>query len=165
MISLIVAASVNNVIGVGGRLPWHLPDDLGRFRELTLGKPVIMGRRTFESIGHALPGRQNIVVTRQPDFVARSCVVVGSPEAAIALCRDGDEIMIIGGGEIYAALLPRADRVYLTRVNVEIDGDTRLPQLREHDWRRLSREPHSADARHAHEFEFLIFDRITRPNP
>jgi dihydrofolate reductase len=133
-ISLIVATSANNVIGVDGGLPWRLPEDLARFKAVTMGKPMIMGRATFESIGRALPGRRSIVLTRQADFAAEGCDVVPTIEAAIEAAGDAEEIMVIGGGEIYRQFLPMADRIYLTRLQAEIDGDTRFPELDLDEW-------------------------------
>jgi dihydrofolate reductase len=158
-ISLVVAASTNNVIGVAGNLPWHLSDDLKRFKALTLGKPIVMGRKTFESIGRALPGRQNIVITTQTEFVADGCDVVSSPEAAIAVAADAAEVMIIGGGEIYRLFLPMADRIYLTRVRVELEGDTVFPALDESDWLETAREEHSADDSNDYDFAILTYSR------
>ena len=140
MISLIVAASSNNVIGANGGLPWHLSDDLKRFKAITLGKPVIMGRKTFESIGRALPGRQNIVITRRVGFVAEACDVVASADAALAAAGDVAEIMVIGGGQVYALFMPLASRVYLTRVHVEIAGDTHFPPLDPSAWSEIARD-------------------------
>lgn len=140
MISLIVAASTNNVIGANGGLPWHLSDDLKRFKAITMGKPVVMGRKTFDSIGRALPGRQNIVISRQAGFVAAGCDVVPSPDAALAAAGDAAEIMVIGGSQVYALFLPRAARVYLTRVHVEIAGDAHFPPLEPSAWRETARE-------------------------
>ena len=158
-ISLVVAASTNNVIGVAGDLPWHLSDDLKRFKALTMGKPIVMGRKTFESIGRALPGRQNIVITRQQDFVAEGCDVVTSIDAAIAITVDADEVMVIGGGEIYRLFLPLAERIYLTRVNVEVEGDTLFPDLDPASWQELSREEHSASESNDHDFSILTYSR------
>ena len=159
MISLVVAASTNDVIGVAGELPWHLSDDLKRFKALTLGKPIVMGRKTFESIGRSLPGRQNIVITTQTEFVADGCDVVSSPEAAIAIAADAEEVMIIGGGEIYRLFLPLADRIYLTRVRVDLEGDTVFPALDESDWLETSREQYSADESNDYDFTILTFSR------
>lgn len=159
MISLIVAASLNDVIGVDGGLPWHLPDDLKRFKALTTGKPIVMGRRTFESIGRPLPGRRNVVLTRQGDLEIDGVDMASSVSEAIARSGRADEIMVIGGGEIYARFLPGADRVYLTRVNVEIDGDTHFPKLGERDWVLLESELHESDAQHTHAFSFLTYER------
>jgi len=145
MISLIVAASTNNVIGTQGELPWRLSGDLKRFKAVTMGKPIVMGRLTFESIGCALPGRQNIVITRQADFEAEGCDVVQSIDAAIEAAGDAEEIMIIGGSHVYQAFLPRADRIYLTRVQADVEGDTYLPDLASDEWRESSREEYPAD--------------------
>ncbi len=160
MISLIVAASGNNVIGVGGGLPWHLSEDLKRFKAITMGKPIIMGRKTFESIGRALPGRQNIVISSRADFRANGCEVVASTKAAIAAAGDAGEIMIIGGGQIYGQFLPLAERVYLTRVHVELDGDAHFPHLAEDEWRISERLIRDNDERNAYRFEFITLDRI-----
>lgn len=159
MISIIVAASTNNVIGVSGELPWRLPDDLRRFKALTMGKPIIMGRLTWESIGQPLPGRQNIVVTRQPGFVADGCNVVESPASALQACGGADEIMVIGGGQIYDLFLAKADRVYMTRVHAHIDGDAWFPELDERDWFVTARESHAADDVNEYAFEFVTYER------
>ena len=160
MISLIVAASTNNVIGAGGDLPWRLSDDLRRFRELTMGKPIVMGRKTYESIGRARPGRQNIVITRQDDFVAEGCDVVTSVDAAVEAAGDAGEIMIIGGSHIYDAFLPMADRIYLTRVQAEVDGDTYLPKIDQDQWVRASTEARPADDKNEFAVEFQVLDRL-----
>jgi dihydrofolate reductase len=162
MISLIVAASTNNVIGAQGELPWRLSDDLKRFKALTMGKPIVMGRKTWESIGRPLPGRQNIVITRQEGYVAEGCDVVDSPEAAIEAAGDAAEIMIIGGSHIYDAFLPRADRIYLTRVHAEVAGDASLPELPADEWRRDTTETHAADDDNDYETEFVVLNRVPR---
>ena len=159
MISLIVAASTNNVIGAQGDLPWRLSADLRRFKEVTMGKPIVMGRKTYESIGRPLPGRRNIVITRQPNFVAAGCDVVPSPVAAIEAAGDADEIMIIGGSHIYAAFLPLADRIYLTRVHADVDGDAFLPELEQGNWRVVAKERRHADDSNDHDVTFLVMDR------
>ena len=160
MISMIVAASTNNVIGVNGELPWRLSDDLKRFKKITMGKPIVMGRLTFESIGRPLPGRQNIVITRQPGYAAESCDVVTSPEAAVAAAGDAAEIIIIGGGEIYTLFLPLADRIYLTRVHVELEGDAHFAPPDERDWRVTFSESGITDEKHDFDFTFETLDRI-----
>lgn len=142
-IVLVVAASLNNVIGVDGELPWRLPSDLKRFRKMTMGKPIIMGRKTFESIGKPLDGRANIVVTRNPEFAIDGVLVASSVEAAIQTAKDiaaetnADEIAVIGGGEIYRQALEFAETVYLTRVHREIDGDTFFPELDDSVWAEI----------------------------
>ena len=141
-----------------GELPWHLPDDFAHFKAVTMGKPIVMGRKTWESIGRALPGRTNIVVTRRSGYEAEGAVVVNSVEAALAV-EDAEEVMIIGGGQLYAELLPRADRVYLTRVDTELNGDTFFPALDDGEWTLVSSEPHPADERHAYGFDIRLYDR------
>lgn len=133
MISLIVAAAENDVIGRGGKLPWKLADDLQHFKAVTMGKPVIMGRKTWESLGRPLPGRHNIVITRQAGFAAAGCTVVASPEAAVDAAVGAAEVMVIGGEEIFLHFLPIAGRIYLTRVHAAVSGDARLPPI---DWSR-----------------------------
>ena len=131
---MIVATSTNNVIGVDGGLPWHISEDLRRFKALTMSKPMIMGRKTYDSIGKALPGRRSIVITRDPKFSAVDCEIAGSPQDAIEAAGDVDEVMIIGGGNVYEQMLPLTHRIYLTRVHIEIDGDTYFPRLDEDEW-------------------------------
>lgn len=159
MISLIVAAAENDVIGRDGTMPWHLWTDLLRFKALTMGKPVVMGRRTHESIGRPLPGRRNIVVTRRADYEAPGCEVVGSIDEAIEAAEDATEIMVIGGGEIYRQLLPRADRIYLTRVHLDCDGDAYFPGLDPDEWRVTEEAAHAADAANDHAFTIMTLDR------
>ena len=156
-VSVIVAASANNVIGVDGGLPWRLPEDLRRFKELTMGKPMLMGRLTYESIGKALPGRRSIILTRQIDFQAADCEVVATADAAIAAVSDVEELMIIGGGNVYEQLLPMTDRIYLTRVHTHIDGDTFFPDIDPADWRSINAErfPVNADREYGFTFETL----------
>lgn len=159
-LSIVVAASDNNVIGVRNELPWHLPDDLRRFKALTMGKPVVMGRKTFESIGKPLPGRTNVVVTRQRDWSAPGCVIANSIADAIEYA-DAAEIMIIGGAQIFAEVLPQVSTIHLTRVDVRLDGDAFFPELAPSDWRETNREDHAADARHAYAFSFVILERMS----
>ena len=158
MISIMVAASTNNVIGVQGELPWRLSGDLQRFKALTMGKPIVMGRLTFESIGRPLPGRQNIVISRQADYEADGCDVVQSVDAAIAAAADAEEIMIIGGSHIYQEFLPRADRIYLTRVQVELEGDAYLPEIDMSNWVEAKREEYAADESNDYTVMFTILD-------
>lgn len=144
MLSLIVAMGENRVIGVENRLPWHIPEDLKRFKKITMGHPILMGRKTFESIGKPLPGRTNIVITRNKDFRADGTVSCGSLEEAIewAMKAPGnDEIFVIGGAEIFRHCLDKADRIYLTIVKWPFAGDTYLPSYREEDYEILSEEP------------------------
>ncbi len=141
MISLIVAVSRNGVIGRDGGLPWHVSSDLKRFKAMTMGKPVIMGRRTWESLPkRPLPGRRNIVITRQADYAAPGADVVESAEAALALCSEAPEVAVIGGGEIYRMFWDQADRLYLTEIDVEVEGDTRLPFVDPAHWVEIARD-------------------------
>ncbi len=140
LISIIVAMDEARVIGKDGRLPWHIPEDLKRFKKITLGKPVIMGRKTFDSIGKPLPGRQNIVITRSAAFQAPGCTVVRSPEDALAAAGAASEVMVIGGADIFAWFLLRADRLHLTRVRGVHDGDVFFPALDSQGWREIPTE-------------------------
>jgi len=140
MVSIIVAMSRNGIIGRDNVIPWKIPADLARFRELTLGHTLIMGRKTFESIGRALPGRRNIVVSRQADYVAKGVVVAGSLPEALQLADGEDEIFICGGGEIYEQALPFAERIYLTLLDCEVDGDTRFPFISSEEFVETCRE-------------------------
>ena len=157
-ISLIVAASENSVIGRQGDLPWRLSDDLKRFKAVTMGKPIVMGRKTYESIGRPLPGRQNIVITRQQGYVAEGCDVVATVEQAVEVAGEADEIMVIGGSEIYALFLPAAERLYLTRVHAEVDGDAFFPTP-DDDWGLVSDEPFAADEKNEYDVSFRIYER------
>jgi dihydrofolate reductase len=159
MITLIVAASMNDVIGVQGELPWRLSADLQRFKALTMGKPIIMGRLTWESIGRPLPGRQNIVITRKDGFVADGCDVVASPAAALRAAGEADEMMVIGGGQIYELFLLKAGRVHLTRVQTKIDGDTFFPALDPAVWTLVASESHPADERNEFACDFMTYER------
>jgi dihydrofolate reductase len=159
MISIIVAASANNVIGAKGDLPWRLSDDLKRFKAITMGKPIVMGRKTWDSIGRPLPGRQNIVITRQAGFVAEGCDVVASADEAIAATAGADEVMVIGGSQVYSLFLPNAERLYLTRVHAEVAGDAFFPQIDESQWSLVNDEPHSADDRNAFDYSFRTYER------
>jgi dihydrofolate reductase len=163
-VAIVVAAAENGVIGAANRLPWHLPDDLRRFKSLTLGKPLVMGRRTFESIGRPLPGRTSIVVSRQPGLGISGCIVTGTIEAALAAAgaTGAGEVMIVGGAEIYRQVLPRTNVIHLTRVHAHIDGDVRFPELRAGEWREVDIEHHPADDRHAHAFSFVTLERVPR---
>lgn len=159
-ISLIVAASANDVIGSGGELPWHLPDDFRYFKQTTMGKPIVMGRCTWDSIGRALPGRQNIVITRQREFDAPGATVAASPDDALAKVRDAAEIMVIGGGQVYSMFRGLAQRIYLTRVQATVDGDTFFRAPDESHWSLTSLDARSADDRHPHDYEFRVYDRL-----
>ncbi len=161
MVSFVVAVAENGVIGQNGELPWgRLPADLQHFKRLTLGHPVVMGRKTFDSLGRALPKRPNIVVTRQADWNAPGCETAPSVRAALARARELDEeVCVIGGGEIYREALPAADVVYLTEVHHSFEGDASFPALSPTDWREETRERHEADEQHAYAFSFVTLRR------
>ena len=161
MISLIVAASENGVIGRDGQLPWRQSADLRRFKALTMGKPIVMGRKTWESIGRPLPGRQNIVVSRQPGFEINGADVVTGVAEAVAAADPADEIMIIGGSEIYALFLPLADRIYLTRVHANVEGDAWFPPPGD-DWRLVDEDRHAADDDNDYDVSFRTYERTGR---
>lgn len=160
-ITLIAAAAENNVIGAKGKIPWRLPNDLRRFRRLTEGHPVIMGRKTREAMGRNLPGRRNIVVTRQQDVRINGCDVVHSLDEALDLARAGgaEDVFIIGGGELYREALPLADRIELTRVHMSVEGDAVFPEFHPEEWNRTFQERHEADAEHAVPYTFLTYER------
>ena len=157
--SFVVAVARNGVIGHTNGLPWRLPADLAFFKRLTMGHPVIMGRLTYQSIGKALPGRLNIVVTRTPGFEAPGATVVDSLDAAYRAAGDAAEVFVIGGARIYAAALPTADRIYLTEVQSEIVGDTLFPAFDRSAWRETELERHGRDERHAHPMRIVRLDR------
>ena len=158
-ISIIVAASTNNVIGRGGELPWHLSEDLRRFKAVTMGKPIIMGRLTHESIGRPLPGRQNIVLSSQGDSNPEGCDVASTVDEALQLAGDAPEVMIIGGGRVYASFLPRTGRIYLTRVHAEIEGDTLFPAIDEANWQLSSSEEYRATSGREYGFSIQQLER------
>ena len=161
-ISIVVAVSANGVIGRDGGLPWHLSEDLKRFKAITMGRPIVMGRRTHESIGRPLSGRQNIVITRRPDYVAAGCDVVSSPADALHAAGDVREVMIIGGGDIYRQFLRRADRVYLTRVQADVEGDAYFPDLDPDDWEVVESEDFPRNADREYGFSTLVMERKPR---
>jgi dihydrofolate reductase len=159
MISLICATSQNKVIGIDNQLPWRLSADLKRFKSLTLGHHILMGRKTFESIGRPLPGRTSVIITRQADYQADGCRVAHSLEEALALSRNDDEIFIIGGAAIYEAALKYADRIYLTIIQQDFEGDTYLFEIDPLLWQEVSREEFEPDERNPFRYSFLILER------
>jgi dihydrofolate reductase len=166
-LAMIAAQSQNRVIGNNNKLPWYLPEDLKYFKRVTLGKPIIMGRKTFESIGRPLPGRTNIVITRNPDWThdGAGVRVVHSLQQAIelaeslALVNGFEESLVIGGAEIYALALPQADRLYLTQVHAEVQGDAHFPPLNPAQWREMAREDFSAIEPNPYDYSFIVLDR------
>ena len=158
---MIAAMADDRVIGIDNSLPWKLPNDMKWFRQNTLGKPIIMGRKTFESFGaKALPGRTNIVITRDHSYKADDCIVVHSVDEAISAAGDVEEVMIIGGASFYEQMLPRADRLYITFVHTKLDGDAWFPEWNESDWRQIERIDHGADEKNPHAHSFVILERV-----
>jgi dihydrofolate reductase len=162
LLSLIVAMDQDRVIGRDNQLPWHMPADLRFFKNITLGKPIIMGRKTHESIGRPLPRRKNIVVTRNTGYQAPGCLVTSSVEGAFRLAEPAAEVMLIGGGTLFAQTLDRAGRIYLTRVHARVAGDVRFPELDPLQWHEVCREEHPADADHEFPFSFTLLERRAR---
>lgn len=158
-LSIIVAASENNVIGRNNALIWHLPADLKHFKSLTTGNTVLMGRKTFESIGRSLPNRRNIVISGNPRYVAEGCEVAASVAEALAWVAEEDEVFVIGGGRIYRELWDSADRIYLTRVHTESEGDTFIPAIDEREWELVSREDFKADEKNGYDYSFMDYQR------
>jgi len=158
-LSLIWAMDKNRLIGSNNELPWKLPADMQWFRKQTMGKPVLMGRKTFESIGKPLPGRENLILTRQQGLAIEGCRVVHSLDEAKAAVPDADEIMVIGGSEIYALLLPAADKLYCTVIHDLFEGDAWFPELDMQQWRMLHEEVHTADEKNAYDHTFMIMGR------
>ena len=157
-IYLIAAVAKNGVIGARGKLPWHLPEDLKHFKNLTLGHPIIMGRRTWESFSKPLPGRESIVISRTPGFEAPGASVAATLEAAVALCAGEPLAFVIGGAEIYAAALPLADGLVLTEIERDFVGDTRFPAWDRKGWRETQRETHAT--LEGMRFDFVLYERI-----
>ena len=160
-ISFVVAFDRNKVIGKNGGLPWRLPDDMKHVRELTLGKPLIMGRRTYESIGRPLPGRTSIVLTRDPGFRPAGVRVARTPDEALALAGDAPEVIVFGGAEVFRRFLPLAECIYLTQVDADVGGDTYF-DFAGTDWRVLENVRHPADERHPYPFSFQVLERIRK---
>jgi dihydrofolate reductase len=157
---LIVAMGKNRVIGANGRLPWHLPNEVRLFKRLTMGHHIVMGRKTYESINRLLPGRTTVIVTRQRDYSVPGAIVAHSVDSALEACRGDDEVFVIGGAELFRETLPIADRLYLTVVDAEPEGDTFMPEYDERAWRETSEEHFAADEKHAHAYRFAVYDRI-----
>ncbi len=163
-IAMIAAMANNRVIGKDNQMPWHLPADLRHFKSVTLGKPVVMGRKTYESIGRALPGRTNIVISGRDDYTLQDAIVVGSPAAALAQaqthCEQNSEVMIIGGGAIYDAFLPQATTLYLTFIDANVTGDTQFPDYsKAGSWQEASSETHAADDKNRYNYRFVTLTR------
>ena len=158
-ISIIVAMARNRVIGAGNKIPWHLPGELKMFKAITMGHHIIMGRNTWESIGRLLPGRTTVIVTRQRDYAVPGAIVAASLDDAIAACGGDDETFVIGGGQLYEAALPLANRIYLTTVNADVAGNTLMPQFDLAQWREHSAQDHAADEKNPYDYRLTIYDR------
>ena len=163
LVSIIAAMARNRVIGINNTLPWHLPADFKHFKQVTMGKPVVMGRLTYESIGKPLPGRMNIIVTSdtsyRPENADESCIVAHTLDDALDAAGQVDEIMIIGGASFYAQTLPHADRLYLTIIDEDFDGDAWFPELDPNDWREIARTHGTVDDRNPHPHDFVTLAR------
>ena len=159
-LSIIVAMSNNRVIGRDNTMPWHLPADLRHFKHITLGKPILMGRKTYESIGRPLPERHNIVITRDNSYTTPGCTVVHSIDAALQTAAGSDEVMVIGGAEFYRQVLPQVDTIYLTQIHAELEGDTFFPVLDDANWREVERENFEADDNNPYAYSFVKLERI-----
>ena len=159
ILSLIVAHADNRIIGKDNTMPWHLPDDLAYFKKTTLGKPVVMGRKTYQSIGRPLPGRQNIVISRDTTFNAKGIDTANSVEQALALAGDAAEVMVIGGGAIYKHCLPAANRLYVTHIQADIDGDTQFPHYDDGSWKKVNTELRESDEKNAYALDFCVYEK------
>lgn len=165
LISLIVAAAKNRCIGINNALPWYLPEDLKYFKRVTMGKPIIMGRKTFESIGKLLPGRTNIVITHNKSYSREGIKVATSLDEAlhiaeaVALIDGQEEVMVIGGAGIYQLCLPRADRLYYTKVHAAVNGDAFFPELNWNEWKRVAQEDYPASGNNPYDYSFCVYER------
>lgn len=158
-LSLICAMDQNQLIGSNNALPWHLPADLAFFKKTTLGKPIVMGRKTYESIGRPLPGRQNIIITRNPEFKAEGCDTCTSIDQAIELAGDQNEVMLIGGASLYQQTIDLAQYLYLTRIHHQFEGDAWFPEFDLQQWQEVWREDHTRDEKNGYDFSFLKYSR------
>lgn len=160
MLSLCVAIDENGLIGNNNALPWHLPADLKHFRKLTMGKPIIMGRKTYESIGHALPGRLNIVLTHKPNLNLGNCTVMHTIKEILSFSKNTDESVVIGGAKLYESLLPQIQRMYITKIHAKFVGDTYFPNYQSTEWRQVETQTYSADQKNSYSYSFVILERI-----
>ncbi|MDF1828944.1 MAG: dihydrofolate reductase [Cycloclasticus pugetii] len=160
MISMIVAMAENRAIGKNNELLWHLPKDFQHFKSVTMGKPILMGRKTFESIGKALPGRKNIVITRDNNFTAEGIVIVHSITAALEATEEFDDVMVIGGASFYEQMLPVTETLYLTVVHQDFEADAFFPEIKTEEWEVVEQVKHEADEKHAYPYSFITYRRI-----
>lgn len=155
----------NRVIGAHNEIPWRLPGDLKLFKSITMGHHIIMGRNTWDSIGRLLPGRTTVIVSRQRDFQVQGAIVRGSLEEAVTACGSDDEIFVIGGGQLYAAALPHANRIYLTTIDADVEGDTYMPEFDLTQWREYSAQNFSADSKNPYNYRLTLYDRVSSGAP
>lgn len=158
-ISLIVAVAQNGIIGTGGTMPWHITEDFAHFKAVTLEHSVVMGRKTYESIGRPLPRRRNIVISRNSDLRIEGCEMATSLEGALAMCEGEEEVFVIGGGEIYRQAMPSSNKLYITHVGVSVEGDTRFPTIDPTIWREVRREEFARGREFEHPFSFVDYER------
>ena len=158
-VSLIVAIGKNRVIGASNALLWHLPADMKHFRQLTMGKPIIMGRKTFESIGKPLSGRTNIVITHESNYQAQGCIVVHSLKEALEAAQGSEEVMVIGGESVYKEFLPMADKMYLTLIHADFEGDTYFPEYNQAEWNEKERQDFKPDKENPYPYSFVVLER------
>lgn len=158
-LSLIVAMASNRTIGLNKKMPWHLSADLKKFKKITMDHPIIMGRKTFESIGRPLPGRQNIIISRNPDYQQEGCQVFNNLDNALQSCAENDEVFVIGGATLYAATLARADKLYITEIQQGFDGDTWFPEINLEQWHEIAREDINDDNSVAFNYSFIVYEK------
>jgi len=161
-LAIIVATDEQGLIGKNNDLPWKLSADLQYFRRVTMGKPLIMGRNTHDSIGRALPGRKNIIVTKNERYQVNDCTIVHSISDALLACDQADEVMVMGGASLYEQLLPIADKLYLTQVHASLAGDTWFPEWNKNEWSEIKREDHLADDRNQYDYSFIVYEKIIK---
>jgi len=159
-VSIVVAMSSNAVIGKSGGLPWHLSADLKHFKSITMGKPIIMGRKTHDSIGKSLPGRENIVLTRDYQYRAEGCSIIHKFNDVYKRCSEVDEVMIVGGSQLYDQVLPLANILYMTEVHGDVEGDTRFPEFDREQWREVQRQDFKANEKNDFDYSFVVFKRL-----
>ena len=159
-LSIVVAMDDNRLIGKDNKLPWHLPADLAYFKKITIGKSILMGRKTYDSIGRPLPNRRNIVITRNTNIVIPGCEVVSNIEQALLITKDEPEVMVIGGASLCEQLLPDVSRLYITKIEGSFDGDVYFPDYDKADWHEVSRESHQSDSINKYEYQFIVLERV-----
>ena len=163
-LSIIVAMASNHAIGLNNEMPWHLSADLKKFKKITMGSPILMGRKTYESIGRPLPGRNNIIISRNSAYTQQGCLVFNSIEEAISDCQKYDEIFIIGGASFYEAMLPKAHCLYLTQINKSFEADTYFPSINKDEWREIAREDIDNDPSVDFSYSFLTLEKTASSN-